>query len=191
VLGALAEAVAIVLLLTTLVLAVVRPGGLPEAVVAVPAAGLALAFGILPFSQAADEVRSLEPTIGFLTAVLVLAEMAEREGLFAAAGAWMAAASRGRPMARWRYAVGRGRIHGKTLAERAGVHVGYVHRLVELGILLPPEVGSLFSGGDVRRVRLVRGLEEGGLLLGGIGTASETGISPSVAAARTSSTASR
>ncbi len=96
--GALAEAIAIALLMTTLIFAVVRPGRLPEAVAAVPAAGLAVALGILPFSQAADEARSLGPTIAFLAAVLVLAEMAEREELFTAAGAWMAGASRGRPM---------------------------------------------------------------------------------------------
>jgi adenylate cyclase len=59
----------------------------------------------------------------------------------------------------------------EALAERAGVHVGYVDRLVELGILTPGEAGSLFSGGDVRRVRLVRGLEEGGLPLEGMGRA--------------------
>jgi adenylate cyclase len=63
----------------------------------------------------------------------------------------------------------------EALAERAGVHVGYVDRLVELGILTPGEAGSRFSGGDVRRVRLVRGLEEGGLPLEGMGTAVRNG----------------
>jgi adenylate cyclase len=63
----------------------------------------------------------------------------------------------------------------EALAERAGVHVDYVDRLVELGILVPPETSSLFSEGDVRRVRLVRGLEEGGLPLEGIGTAVRNG----------------
>src|SRR6266545_5218472 len=62
-----------------------------------------------------------------------------------------------------------------ALAERAGVPVGYVERLVELGILVTPETGSLFSGGDLRRVRLVRGLEEGGLPLEGMGTAVRNG----------------
>jgi adenylate cyclase len=62
-----------------------------------------------------------------------------------------------------------------ALAERAGVRLGYVDRLVELGILVPPEAGSLFSDGDVRRVRLVHGLEEGGLPLEGMGTAVRNG----------------
>jgi adenylate cyclase len=62
-----------------------------------------------------------------------------------------------------------------ALAGRAGVHVGYVDRLVELGILDPRETGSLFSQGDVRRLRLVRGLEEGGLPLEGISTAVRNG----------------
>jgi adenylate cyclase len=63
----------------------------------------------------------------------------------------------------------------EMLAERAAVHVGYLDRLLELGILGSPEAGSLFSVGDVRRVRLVRGLEEGGLPLEGIGTAVRDG----------------
>ena len=97
--GAPAEVLAIVLLGATLVVAVVRPRGLSEAVVSVPAAALVLALGILPLHVATAEARSLGPTIGFLAAVLVLAGMAERDGLFAAAGTWMAAASRGRPVA--------------------------------------------------------------------------------------------
>jgi arsenical pump membrane protein len=97
--GAPAEILAIVLLAATLIVAVVRPWKLPEALVSVPAAALVLAFGILPLHVAAEEARNLGPTIGFLAAVLVIAAMAERGGLFAAAGTWMAAASRGRPVA--------------------------------------------------------------------------------------------
>src|SRR6266542_4414428 len=79
-------------------LAVVRPRGLPEAVAAVPAAALVVALGILPAGRALRELRDLGPTIGFLAAVLVLAELCEREGLFEAAGHWMAGASMGRPV---------------------------------------------------------------------------------------------
>jgi arsenical pump membrane protein len=96
---ALAETVALLLLAATLAFAVVRPRGLPEAVVAVPAALLVVALGILPVSAALDELRSLGPTIGFLAAVLLLGELCEREGLFAAAGQRMASAARGRPVA--------------------------------------------------------------------------------------------
>ena len=95
---ALAEAVALLLLAGTLAFAVVRPRGLPEAVAAVPAAALVVALGILPAGRALRELRDLGPTIGFLAAVLVLAELCEREGLFEAAGHWMAGASMGRPV---------------------------------------------------------------------------------------------
>jgi len=92
--GPIAETLAGVLLVATLASAVVRPWGLPEAVVAVPAAGLLLLLGILPLSQAGAEARSLAPTIGFLAAVLVLASLCDRFGLFEAAGSWMASGSR-------------------------------------------------------------------------------------------------
>ena len=94
----LAETLAVLLLVATLGCAIVRPRGLPEAVVAVPAAGLLLVLGVLPFGQAGTEAGSLAPTIGFLAAVLALANLCDRYGLFEAAGSWMAAGSRGRPV---------------------------------------------------------------------------------------------
>jgi arsenical pump membrane protein len=94
----LAETLAVLLLVATLGCAIVRPRGLPEAAVAVPAAGLLLILGVLPLGQAATELQSLGPTIGFLAAVLVLANLCDRYGLFQAAGSWMAAGSRGRPI---------------------------------------------------------------------------------------------
>ena len=93
-----AETLAVVLLVATLACAVARPRGWPEAVFAVPAAVLLLALGVLPLSQAGAEARSLAPTVGFLAAVLVLADMCDRYGLFEAAGTWMATGSRGRPV---------------------------------------------------------------------------------------------
>lgn len=96
--NAVSETLAVLLLAATLASAVVRPRGLPEAVVAVPAAGLLLVFGVLPASQARAETRSLAATIGFLAAVLVLAELCDRYGLFEFAGQWMAAGARGSPV---------------------------------------------------------------------------------------------
>jgi arsenical pump membrane protein len=95
----LAETLAVVLLAGTLVCAVLRPRDWPEAVFAVPAAGVLLASGALPLDQAGTEIRSLAPTVGFLACVLVLADMCDRQGLFEAAGAWMAKGSGGRPVA--------------------------------------------------------------------------------------------
>ena len=96
--GPIAETLAALLLVATLVSAVVRPWGLPEALIAVPAAGLLLVLGVLPLSQAGTEATSLAPTIGFLAAILVLANLCDRYGLFEAAGTWMASGSRGRPV---------------------------------------------------------------------------------------------
>ncbi len=96
--GPIAETLAALLLVATLVSAVVRPWGLPEALVAVPAAGLLLVLGVLPLRQAGTEATSLAPTIGFLAAILVLANLCDRYGLFEAAGTWMASGSRGRPV---------------------------------------------------------------------------------------------
>jgi arsenical pump membrane protein len=96
--SALSESLAVLLLIATLGCAIVRPRGLPEAVVAIPAAALLLVLGVLPLGQAGTEARSLAPTIGFLAAVLVLANLCDRYGLFDAAGSWMAAGSRGRPV---------------------------------------------------------------------------------------------
>ncbi|CAM5696245.1 Transporter OS=Kitasatospora aureofaciens OX=1894 GN=HS99_0016380 PE=3 SV=1 [Kitasatospora aureofaciens] len=80
-----------------LVGAVVRPWGWPEAVVAVPAAGLVVATGAISPAHALAEAQRLGPVIGFLAAVLVLAQLCDDEGLFQACGAWMARTSAGSP----------------------------------------------------------------------------------------------
>ncbi|MEV7027288.1 arsenic transporter, partial [Kitasatospora sp. NPDC093558] len=85
-----AEALSAGLLGLVLVCAVVRPWGWPEAVVAVPAAGLVVAVGAISPSDAVAEVQRLGPVVGFLAAVLVLAQLCDDEGLFHACGAWMA-----------------------------------------------------------------------------------------------------
>ncbi|WP_042387275.1 SLC13 family permease [Streptacidiphilus melanogenes] len=92
-----AETVSILLLAVVLVCAVVRPFGWPEAVAAVPAAGLLVAFGAVTPAHALSEASRLGPVIGFLAAVLVLAQLCADEGLFEACGAWMARSAAGRP----------------------------------------------------------------------------------------------
>ena len=77
--------------------AVWRPRGLPEAVVAVPAALLVIATGAISAHDAGEQARRLGPVIGFLAAVLVLAQLCDDEGLFRACGAWLARAAAGRP----------------------------------------------------------------------------------------------
>jgi arsenical pump membrane protein len=77
--------------------AVWRPRGLPEAVVAVPAALLVIATGAISAHDAGEQARRLEPVIGFLAAVLVLAQLCDDDGLFRACGAWLARAAAGRP----------------------------------------------------------------------------------------------
>jgi adenylate cyclase len=61
-----------------------------------------------------------------------------------------------------------------ALAEQAGVDPAYVDRLVELGIL-KGQPGGGFTVGDVRRVRVIEGLERGGLPLAVIGEAVRSG----------------
>ncbi|UQS22743.1 arsenic transporter [Amycolatopsis thermalba] len=79
--------------------AMARPRGLPEALVAVPAALVVLAAGLVPPGEAWEQVTAMAPTLGFLAAILVLADLADREGVFRWLGARLATACRGRT--RW------------------------------------------------------------------------------------------
>jgi arsenical pump membrane protein len=94
---ALAETLSVVLLLVVLAWTLARPWGWPEAVAAVPAAAVLLGAGAISLDQARAVAERLGPVIGFLAAVLVLAQLCDDEGLFRACGAWMARRAAGRP----------------------------------------------------------------------------------------------
>ena len=92
-----AEVCSVVSLVAVLAWAVMRPFGWPEAVVAVPTAAIAVGIGTISLADGRAELAKLAPVVGFLAAVLVLAQLCAGEGLFAWCGGWMARAARGRP----------------------------------------------------------------------------------------------
>ena len=94
---ALALILALVLLASTLAAAVVRTPWPAEAALAAGGAAVLVASGALSATDAWHAIEDLGPTIGFLAALLVLAEGCRREGLFDALGGLMAAGARGRP----------------------------------------------------------------------------------------------
>src|ERR1700756_4151399 len=91
------EVLSLVLLAAVLAWGGVRPRGWPEAWAAVPAAAILLGVGAIASGDARNEVARLGPVVGFLAAVLVLAQLCADEGLFAWCGAWMARVAAGRP----------------------------------------------------------------------------------------------
>jgi arsenical pump membrane protein len=70
-----------------LLFAIARPRGLPEIVVAGPAAVAALALGLVTVDAAQAQVLELLPTVIFLAFVLMIAYLADTLGVFS----WMAA----------------------------------------------------------------------------------------------------
>jgi arsenical pump membrane protein len=91
------EAVALVVLGASLLAAIARWRWAPDWAVAAAGAALLVAVGVLSTSGARSALRELGPTIGFLAALLVLADGCRHAGMFDALGALMARGSRGRP----------------------------------------------------------------------------------------------
>ena len=92
---ALAETLSVVLLLVVLAWTLVRPWGWLEAVAAVLAAAVVLGIGAISLDQARAVAERLGPVIGFLAAVLVLAQLCDDEGRSALAGRGWPAGQRG------------------------------------------------------------------------------------------------
>jgi arsenical pump membrane protein len=90
-------ALALVVLVLTLAVAVARPPYLPEAAAALGGAVLLVIVGAIGRSGASDALRALGPTVGFLPAMLLIAEGCRREGLFDAMGAVTARGSGASP----------------------------------------------------------------------------------------------
>lgn len=84
--GALALILALALLGLTLTAAVVADSRVPEAAVAVAGAVLITLTGGLTVHQAGQAIGQLGPTVGFLAALLLIAEGCRRDGLFEAIG---------------------------------------------------------------------------------------------------------
>lgn len=91
------EAVALVALAATLAAAVARPRWAPDWAVAVGAAALLVAVGVVSVHRARVALGGLGPTVGFLAALLVLADGCRRVGLFKWVGGRMASGARGHP----------------------------------------------------------------------------------------------
>jgi arsenical pump membrane protein len=74
-------------LAATLLAAVAGGRRLPPAAVAVPAATFLLGVGAIGVPDAVQAVQEITPTVAFLVLILLLAHLADREGLFAWAAA--------------------------------------------------------------------------------------------------------
>jgi arsenical pump membrane protein len=90
-------ALSLVALAATLAVALAQPPWLPEAVVAIVLAAGLVALGAVSVQRARHAVDQLAPTIGFLAALLLLADGCRREGLFQALGNLMARGARDSP----------------------------------------------------------------------------------------------
>lgn len=96
--GVAAEALALALLAGVLLFAMLQPRGLPEAALAVPAAAVIVALGIVSPAEALRQIQTLGPTVGFLAAILVLAYLADVAGMFSWLGGFLGKLSAGQPV---------------------------------------------------------------------------------------------
>jgi arsenical pump membrane protein len=94
---ALFDAIAVLALVLMLVVAFRHPSGRVEAATGVVAAGAVIATGVLPWHRVSAEIGHLLPVVGFLAAILVVAEMCAVEGVFAAVGSLVVRAGRRDP----------------------------------------------------------------------------------------------
>ncbi|MCH9640325.1 MAG: arsenic transporter [Actinomycetia bacterium] len=78
--------------------AMLQPRGLPEAVLAVPAAAVIVVLGIVSPAEALRQLETLGPTVGFLAAILVLAYLADVAGMFTWLGGLLGKLSAGQPV---------------------------------------------------------------------------------------------
>jgi arsenical pump membrane protein len=91
------EAISLVALAVSLTAAVARWRRAPDWIVAVAAAVVVVLVGAISLHGARTALGRLGPTVGFLAALLVLADGCRRAGVFDALGALMAFGSRRRP----------------------------------------------------------------------------------------------
>lgn len=91
------EAIALTALVASLIAAVARWRWAPDWIVAALAAAVVVAAGALSLGGARAVLARLGPTVGFLAALLVLADGCRRAGVFEALGAAMARGANGQP----------------------------------------------------------------------------------------------
>lgn len=95
--GAAEPIIAAALVAAVLIFAIVAPRGLPEIVVALPAAVAAVLLGLVTVSDAREQVVELLPTVVFLAFILVLAHLADALGVFTWIASVMGRSAKGSP----------------------------------------------------------------------------------------------
>lgn len=89
--------IAAALVAAVLIFAIAAPRGLPEIVVALPAAVAAVLLGLVTVSDAREQVVELLPTVVFLAFILVLAHLADALGVFTWIASVMGRSAQGSP----------------------------------------------------------------------------------------------